>query len=299
MALEDELIGQEAASTLIQWENFVSTGVGNIIAAQVSEFGYSAQALLTSQSTVTEFIGSVLTQVFNVGTAIAGGAFQLVTGRRPTVVRRGLNVREFPPPPAVTYPQKVEAEIVKAVAEIEADNEKAEQIVKRTTENLKAVGSSEVNSTAARASETTARAMGADGVIWVAERDACVNCIALSGQVVKFGESFDGSLTWGDKALQWNGFSGKPPRHPNCRCRLIPWDGGPEMPAALKREAERSVLRGWSLPTESNAARIRALDRLLKQGTNLPVSVVRRARAALEAGKFPQGRNFPGNENGV
>lgn len=294
MALEDELIGQEAADALVKWEEHVSTGVGDIVSAAVAQFGYSAQALLTSQTTVTGFIGSVLTQVFSVGTAIAASAAQIISGRRPRVVRRGLTVRDAPPMPAVTYPQRVEATVAQAVATISQQPDEAEKIVNRAREDLKAIGTSEVNSTAARASEVTARSLGAPGVIWVAERDACVNCTALAGQTATPGQSFDGSLTWGDKPLQWTGFNGRPPRHPNCRCRLIPWDGGQETPNAIKREAERSVARGWSLPTESNAARIRALDRLLKQGTGLPPSVVKRARAALAAGKFPQGRDFPG-----
>jgi len=295
MALRNALIGQEAADALVKWDDHVSAGVGNIINASVAQFGYSAQALLTSQTTVTGFIGSVLTNVFNVGTAIAGGAFQLITGRRPTVRRAGLNVRELPPTPAVTYVQRVDQTVALAVASLEQQPDQSQRIVDRARDDMRAIASSEVNSTAARASEVTARALGAQGVVWVAERDACVNCIALSGQVATFGQPFDGSLTWGDKPLAWSGFSGKPPRHPHCRCRLVPWDGGQETPDALKREAERSVARGWSLPGESNAARIRALDRLLRQpGTRLPPSVVKRARAALAAGNFPQGRNFPG-----
>lgn len=294
MALEDELIGQEAANALVKWEEHAANGVGDIINAAVSQFGYSAQALLTSQISVTEFIGSTLAQVFNVGTAIAGGAFQLISGRRPTVRRRGINVRELPPTPAVTYPQRVERAVAVAVASLEQQPEQAERIVTKARDDMKGIASSEVNSTAARASEVTSRALGAPGVVWVAERDACVNCAALAGQVARPGQSFDGSLTWGDKPLTWDGFNGRPPRHPNCRCRLIPWDGGQETPNAIKREAERSIARGWSLPSESNAARLRALDRLLRQGTGLPPSVVKRARAALAAGNFPQGRNFPG-----
>ena len=295
MALEEEIIDQEAGATLIKWEEYVSVGVGDIISASVSQFGYSAQALLTSQISVTEFIGSTLAQVFNVGTAIAASAAQLISGRRPTVVRRGLNVREMPPTPAVTYPQRVQQAVAVAVAAIEEQPEQAEKIVNRARDNLKAIASSEVNSTAARAGEVTARALGSQGVVWVAERNACVHCVALSGQVTRFGESFDGSRTWGDKPLAWEGFNGKPPRHPHCRCRLVPWDGGQETPEALKREAERSVARGWSLPTESNAARLRALDRLLREpGTRLPPSVVRRARAALAGKEFPEGRDFPG-----
>lgn len=294
MALEDELISQPAADALVKWEDYVSTGVGEILAGAVTQFGYSAQALLTSQTTVTEFIGSVLTQVFNVGTAIAAGAAQLISGRRPVVTRRGLNARNLPPAPVVTYVQKVDFTVAQAVASIAQRPDESQTIVERARDNMRAIATAEVNQTAARAAEATAQSIGAPGVVWVAERDACVNCIALAGQVARPGESFDGSLTWGDKALQWDGFSGKPPRHPHCRCRLIPWDGGQETPNALKREAERSIARGWSLPTESNAARIRALDRLLRQGTGLPPSVVRRARQALAAGNFPQGRNFPG-----
>lgn len=294
MALEDELIGQAAADALVKWEEHVSNGIGQILSGAVAQFGYSAQALLTSQITVTDFIGSTLAQVFNVGTAIAAGAAQLISGRRPVVTRRGLNIREVPTTPAVTYVQKVDATVAQAVATLTQQPDASQTIVERARDDLRAIGTAEVNSTAARASETTARSLGAPGVVWVAERDACVNCIALSGQVARIGQPFDGSLTWGDKALQWSGFSGKPPRHPHCRCRLIPWDGGQETPNALKREAERSIARGWSLPSESNAARLRALDRLLRQGTGLPPSVVRRARQALAAGNFPQGRNFPG-----
>lgn len=294
MALEDELIGQAAADALVKWEEHVSGGIGEILNGAVAQFGYSAQALLTSQTTVTGFIGSVLTQVFNVGTAIAAQAAQTISGRRPVVTRRGLNIREAPPTPAITYEQRVAQTVSNAVALIGEQPERAQPIVERARDNMRAIGAAEVNSTAARASEATARSLGAPGVVWVAERDACVNCVALAGQVARPGQSFDGSLTWGDKPIQWPGFNGRPPRHPNCRCRLIPWDGGRETPDALKREAERSIARGWSLPTESNAARLRALDRLLKQGTGLPPSVVRRARAALAAGNWPQGRNFPG-----
>src|SRR3546814_14919220 len=81
MALEDELIGQEAANALVNWEEFAANGVGDIITAAVSQFGSSAQELLTSQISVTEFIGSTLAKVFNVGTAIAGGAFPLLSDR--------------------------------------------------------------------------------------------------------------------------------------------------------------------------------------------------------------------------
>lgn len=185
MALEDELISQPAADALVKWEEYVSNGVGEIFAGAVAQFGYSAQALLTSQISVKEFIGSTLAQVFNVGTAIAAGAAQIISGRRPTVVRRGLNVRELPPTPAVTYAQKVDYTVAEAVASLAQRPDESQTIVERVRDNVRAIGTAEVNSTAARASEVTARSLGAPGVVWVAERDACVNCAALAGQVAR------------------------------------------------------------------------------------------------------------------
>src|SRR3546814_2098543 len=72
-----------------------------------------------------------------------------------------------------------------------------------------------------RISDWSSDVCSSDLVVWVAERDACVNCTALAGQVARPGQSVDGALAWGDKPLQWSGCNGRPPRHPNCRCRQI------------------------------------------------------------------------------
>lgn len=78
----------------------------------------------------------------------------------------------------------------------------------------------------------------------------------------------------------------------NCRCRVVPWkdewaaSGVPPMPDALRREARRSIARGWSLPTESGAARIRAARELLRTGAGLPRSVEEFAALAVHAGHF-------------
>jgi len=151
-------------------------------------------------------------------------------------------------------------------------------------------------------------ALDAD-LMWVAERDACLACIAYSGVRAAAGQAFPPDLTYGTKPITpWpDGILELPPLHPNCRCRVTPWLGhdvagaldasvpgwaeGRESAAvalsdALKREAQRSVLKGWSLESEPNALRIRAADQLLKRGVNLPKSVQETARRAVIRNQF-------------
>jgi hypothetical protein len=150
-----------------------------------------------------------------------------------------------------------------------------------------------------------ANSLGAQRV-WVAERDACLVCAALSGQVVDVGQPFDMNATFGDKPMKFvpigvGGLTG-PPRHFWCRCRALVWVGQTvpgviDFPTALRRESERAVLRGFSLPSESRAARTRAADRLLKvigdgsspSGWQVPKSVRARARNAIDKGTFTPG----------
>lgn len=142
-------------------------------------------------------------------------------------------------------------------------------------------------------------------VVWVAEIDACLHCLAYSGEVAQPGQPFPLDLTYyrdpagSAKPLRhppgrilWG-----PPLHPNCRCELdlyLGSEGYPVMPweteettiaQALKREAARSVLRGVA-GHESQPALVRAASALLSRGTSLPVTVQRRARKAIRAGRF-------------
>jgi len=133
-------------------------------------------------------------------------------------------------------------------------------------------------------------------LVWVAERDACLTCLALSGQVAAPGGMF-ADLTFDDQPLRWSGWSGgPPPRHPRCRCRAWPYDGGPPVLArsvsgagystALAREARRSVARGWS-GSAGLQRRLRAAERMIGQGTAaLPRTVVDRARRDVARGEF-------------
>lgn len=161
----------------------------------------------------------------------------------------------------------------------------------RVANDLDAGVAARVNETANGAARAVADAAEV-GYVWVAERDThvCLTCLAYSGHTVKAGGSFPAGLTFGKKSTVKARLK-TPPAHPACRCQLWPWsEDWPQsssvgFPDALRREAERSVLRGES--GESEPARLRAADRLLKRGTDLPKTVKARARRAVKVGRFP------------
>jgi hypothetical protein len=149
-----------------------------------------------------------------------------------------------------------------------------------------------VNRSANRAREAVARQLGGR-LLWVAERNACLHCLAYAGELTDPGTPFPPGLTFADKPLTLNGPIPYPPLHPNCRCHVQPWLGTEEgsgtdvqLPEVLKREARRSVVLGTALPGESETARLRAADRLITMGASLPDSVIARGRKAVKAKSF-------------
>lgn len=119
-------------------------------------------------------------------------------------------------------------------------------------------------------------------VIWVAERDACVVCLAYAGQISTDGR-WPGGRSFDPKRVVHKGkpFEG-PPAHPHCRCdvqKVASVEAGQFLARALEREAQRSIAKGWALPSEmDSASRRRALAALLSGPTLLPKSVVEEAR---------------------
>jgi hypothetical protein len=157
-----------------------------------------------------------------------------------------------------------------------------------------------VNKNVTKTMQATSVANKAPMELWVAERDACVRCSAYAGRLVKTGEDFPGGLSWDPNQRDKKAPDVRPPLHPHCRCRLVPWnpawakEGEVSLPEAVTREAQRSVARGFSLPSESNASRIRALKELLANGNPaLPKTVLERARRDLKNGEFGRGRSVP------
>lgn len=130
--------------------------------------------------------------------------------------------------------------------------------------------------------------------VWIAERDACVVCLALSGTVSVEGR-FKPNATYGRKPMPvWPAGAPllQPPRHPWCRCRCEVWRGsvpgytGPDLPAALRREAERSILTGWRRDSEQESVRLAAAKQVLRRRSTLPASVQHRAQLAIARGAF-------------
>jgi hypothetical protein len=142
--------------------------------------------------------------------------------------------------------------------------------------------------------------------MWVAERDACLHCLAYSGQIAKAHQPYPPDLTFyldpagRPKPLRPYPVGGQvwgPPLHPNCRCDqrpvpildnypVMPWETREYHPAeALQREARRTVLKGMS-GSDSLPARLRATSALLARGAGLPRSVEAKARAAVKAGAY-------------
>jgi len=121
--------------------------------------------------------------------------------------------------------------------------------------------------------------------VWVAEYNACVRCLAYSGRIAKPGKDFPGGLTYGRPKYATQGPLPHPPLHPYCRCTVEPLRSK-EYATTLRREADRSVLRGFSLQSESMRVRIDATERLLKRSPDAPKSVIEYARKAVKRGRF-------------
>jgi hypothetical protein len=128
--------------------------------------------------------------------------------------------------------------------------------------------------------------------LWVSEADACVRCLAYTGRTAPVGVPFRGGLSWDprQRAVRAPAVDG-PPLHAHCRCRTVPWDtrwttSGVPFPLALRREAHRSIAYGRARPSESRAARLRAVRELLRTEPDLLPAVDARARTALRTGQF-------------
>lgn len=130
--------------------------------------------------------------------------------------------------------------------------------------------------------------------VWRAERDACVHCLAYQGHRRLRG-GYPAGLTFGKKPLRTERVP-EPPLHPNCRCTqwIIDKGAAPDVMAGLAREAQRSILRGWSVESESASIRVDAARRLLAKHPAMPKSVQAYARKAVAKGAFARGSQFPG-----
>lgn len=150
----------------------------------------------------------------------------------------------------------------------------------------------QLNAASNTASRTVGEAVGSP-MVWEAERDACVYCLALAGEVVDTpGDLFPPADLYDAHGATARVTVQQPPLHPHCRCRLAILNS-PDYAESLKREAQRSILRGFSLQSESNGVRVRAAARLLATDPVAPKSVKEYAAKAVKAGGFPRTRKVP------
>ena len=107
-----------------------------------------------------------------------------------------------------------------------------------------------ITSAAANAALTVARYLG-PGVrmLWVAEPGACPACAAYAGRSIPPGGHFPGGLSLDPKRTVFLTSIPGPPRHPHCRCVIIPWH-------------PRWATRGTSLPV--------LLQQLARTGARTP-----------------------------
>lgn len=120
-------------------------------------------------------------------------------------------------------------------------------------------------------------------LVWVAERNACLSCLAYAGRVIAPGQRFPEGLTYGDHPIRAYGPLVGPPLHPNCRCQLDRTNlraGTLDVP--LAREAARTVARGLT-DYASKPAQLRAAERLVMGATGLPdAALVRLPKSVME-----------------
>jgi hypothetical protein len=134
-----------------------------------------------------------------------------------------------------------------------------------------------------------AAARGGRVLMWVPERDACARCQRYAGlTLLRPADRFPGGLSYDPEQETTDAAAvAGPPLHPHCRCQLqlvAHGDSGPAS-AALQREAQRSIMKGWSLPSEGDASRRRAAQALLSSGNAMvPKSVKREALKRLKEG---------------
>lgn len=303
--LEEQAVGlEEVAAALV-----VSTLAAETASASVEIL----RAFVTApgslvRNVVRRVFGRIVPRLQPPGRDAArdGLVLGLEQGER-VAAERGGRVGEVAPPRDATLIEVISGMDDRARATLDDAVRMAEALPMETLDDVNLVlakGRSAVNGARGEARWIVNQALG-DGVeevarslgwntMWVPERDACLHCLAYAGYVTAPGEEFPDGLTFGDRALTLP-VGTHPPLHPNCRCRIEPYDGPagppdvtvstPDVASALAKEARRSVLRGLTRHASEPAA-LRAADRLIKAGAALPKTVVARARRDVERGRF-------------
>ncbi|MEW2311780.1 hypothetical protein AB0918_24590 [Streptomyces sp. NPDC006864] len=303
----DDAIGSATSNWVKAFGSMSAEGTGSPLIEMIrSALGASNSALkgleASTISALSEAVGVAVTTAQAQGSAFVEGASGKAAARRVDVPAVSLSEERAAVKAAVADGLKEsKALLKKSVVErlglrgILGGLRRARNALGRAKSTI----ANSVNENVTKTMRATATANKADFEVWVAERDACVNCLKYAGQIVKKGEDWTGGQSWDPNQVDKKAKGVRPPLHPHCRCRPVPWnpawarEGEVSLPEAISREAERSVARGFSLASESNASRVRALKELLSGSPNFPKTVLERARRDLRNGEFARGRAVP------
>jgi hypothetical protein len=115
-----------------------------------------------------------------------------------------------------------------------------------------------ITSAAAHAAQVVARYLGPGiRLLWVAEPGACPACAAYAGRSIRLGGMFPGGLSLDPQRTVFLNPIAGPPRHPHCRCTVIPWHPswttrGVPLPVLLQQRA-RAGHRATTIPAQRTA----------------------------------------------
>jgi hypothetical protein len=263
---------------------------GTMTDAQAKEFGALLADRISSAAWVpmTPKLKEAALDAHRLGVERAAQRFHDASDRRKASATKTPKTRRTPDPDrALRQHMREAAKIARAGIKTQADAASVAGKVKQAKARVEGHARSVANEGINAGTADVARTMELR-LLWVAERNACLDCLAHAGHAVEPGGHFPGvSFDPRSKppAVTW------PPLHPNCRCQVRTFDGpaGPPpsdrsslSPAArLAAEARRSVVYQWT-DYESGPASRRAAEALLAAGAGLPASVEQRARRALK-----------------
>lgn len=236
-----------------------------------------ARILELTAPTLGRELAAAVSAGFNLGTISANA----MTGGAPPL-------DPDPPRPLVAASAKLEAEVralvtkARKLARAGADPELAISPLLGAVNKVKRGVTTLVNEAGNSGVLEAAKVAKVD-IVWVAETNACVDCLAYSGRTVAAGADWPENLSYLPGRTHAPGKT--PPLHPNCRCTLEPLIE-PSYADALRREADRSVLRGFSLESESMRTRVRAAEHLLEGDVVAPKTVIAYAERSVKAGSF-------------
>lgn len=194
---------------------------------------------------------------------------------------------------SVVAEQLKRADALMQRARTQADAQAALAVAKHGIQRAERLANFATNTAANTALTMTSHATEDVVSVWRAERTACVHCAAYAGHIDD-GDGYPAGLTFG-KAPLHDGPVAQPPLHPNCRCTqiLVHVESAEDLARAMRREAQRSILRGWSMASEPESVRLDAAQRLLNEQPAMPKSVQAYARKAIKSGRFERGRKPP------